>query len=281
MEEIIIYAIATVILVGSWVANLLRKQHEERQAQTRGGGDAGDPRTTRQRLDELAAKRREELRAQAQARRERDDTNIATRRSASRQPDTQPQNLTMAERAERERARAQYEERARRLREQQQKAAQRQSRQGPPQAARQAQQAQPSASTARGGGAAAQVEAARRRAQRDEAERQKAQIRARQEAAKRKADEEARRRARLRERRESATPVEQPPEAQRQRIQRRRDSSELFARHAGAYTKHTATRHPKFPFVTARTLREAVVMREILDRPRAARDPIEERERGY
>jgi len=109
LGDVLYIAIFLIVVFGGWVTSMIKQLAARRQAaeRARTSGPAS-------RLDELAAKRRAQLRQMAG----RDVAEGTT--SAS----SEPENMTMAERIARARAKAQYEKRATDLR--QQKTAQRQ-----------------------------------------------------------------------------------------------------------------------------------------------------------
>jgi hypothetical protein len=142
-EELVGAGVVLVIMVGSWIMNVFRKAAEQRRANQRRMGmdpDSGSaagtqtgPAKRTMSLDELAAQRRAELAQARQPRNQapapgsvpapgsiparggsRGDAN-ALGRAAGHQA-SEPTNLTMAQRIERARARAAYEQRATQLR---------------------------------------------------------------------------------------------------------------------------------------------------------------------
>ena len=104
--EIIWAAVVIVIMIGSWIANRLKGTEDQ---PTSGGAD--DAESGDVRVEELAARRREQLRRMAQRRQDEQSSPVD-------QAESQPQNLTLAERIERARARAQYDKRAKSMRQQ-------------------------------------------------------------------------------------------------------------------------------------------------------------------
>ena len=111
-DKIVVYSIGTIILVGSWIANLLKKQAEQRKAdeiQLRRTSESSPPSEAAGSTDRqtLAEHRREQLRQMTRQRAQPPDP--------GRAGPVEPANLTMAERISRARAKAQYERRAREL----------------------------------------------------------------------------------------------------------------------------------------------------------------------
>lgn len=121
LGDVLYIAIFLIVVFGGWVTSMIKQLAARRQAaeRARTSGPAS-------RLDELAAKRRAQLRQMAGR-----DVAAGTTSASS-----EPENMTMAERIARARAKAQYEKRAADLH--QQKTAQRQ-----PQASAQASPPQP------------------------------------------------------------------------------------------------------------------------------------------
>lgn len=121
LGDVLYIAIFLIVVFGGWVTSMIKQLAARRQAaeRARTSGPAS-------RLDELAAKRRAQLRQMAGR-----DVAAGTTSASS-----EPENMTMAERIARARAKAQYEKRASDLH--QQKTAQRQ-----PQASAQASPPQP------------------------------------------------------------------------------------------------------------------------------------------
>lgn len=130
-SDLIIAAIGTIIIVGSWIANALKNMKEEkaRQERRQQGGLKSETSTSasqqssgRQRLEELAAQRRREMQQQAEAQRSRYDprrggaAGSGTASGGGASGGREPSNLTMAERIARARAKAQYQQRSEDLR---------------------------------------------------------------------------------------------------------------------------------------------------------------------
>ncbi len=107
--DVIVGAIGVVIVVGSMIANWFKTQAEARKQQDTAEGKAGAPRD----LDELAARRRAELQAQARAQRQ---GTAGTQAPGVGGSPGEPGNLTMAERIERARAKEAYRQRAEQMR---------------------------------------------------------------------------------------------------------------------------------------------------------------------
>lgn len=104
-QEIITWSVVLVIMVGSWVAKQVKESQGRRSSEGQ-SGNAGETDAGReQRLQELAARRREQLRQMSQQR--------GTQPTG---PGEQPTNLTSAQHGERARARTLYERRAEALR---------------------------------------------------------------------------------------------------------------------------------------------------------------------
>lgn len=153
MQDLIVWGVVGVVFFGSWVANAMKKANEQREmrelerrikqntggrsAQADGPGETTTSGSSAMSAEELAARRRQQLQALAKKRGQGRGTQkkILTRSK----PGEEPQNLTMAQRIERAKAKAQYRERAARL------AQQKTQSQAQPQAARppQAQPAPP------------------------------------------------------------------------------------------------------------------------------------------
>ncbi|MEX1015654.1 MAG: hypothetical protein WDZ31_02825 [Phycisphaeraceae bacterium] len=269
-QDIIIYGIAAIILVGSWVANLLRKQAEERQERERiaGGGKAA----SKPSLDELAARRREELRELA---RQRGEVKAGP---VDRPGAGEPVNLSMAERIARARAKAQYEERAARMG-------------GGGRAAPSPAKPTPAPAPARTGPSSTtrdpsgmtEMERARQR----DLQRRQAEARKRQEA-ERRAHAEQQRRAQQREL-ERQRAHQQAEQRQRRAEQEARQRAQQSVGVGGPAVRPAAVQRPSaytikakrsggsIPFTT-RSLREAILLREVFDRPLAMRDPLQDRE---
>ncbi|MEE9211514.1 MAG: hypothetical protein V3U29_02560, partial [Phycisphaeraceae bacterium] len=101
--DAIIVSILLISVFGGWIASVLKKINEARNARDSSARPRTDQRepTTRRRLDTLAAPRRAQLKPPPVP------------------SQTEPINLSMAERLQRARAKAEYEQRAKALRAQQ------------------------------------------------------------------------------------------------------------------------------------------------------------------
>ena len=247
--NIIIFSLAGIIIVGGWVAKAIKNVSGS------GGGGGSTSTGTRQRLDELAARRREQLQQLARQRRG--------------QTGSEPTNLSMAERIQRARAKGDYEKRAQRLR---------------------SQQAEP----ARTGEMEARVAAereARASAQREaQVRQQRVEEHRRQELQRQAQLREQKRRAQLRQqqqqRRQRPTPTSHktlrklmPSELGKgarevdteQHSLTGSDESSRVHRHvpdAVMLVEHHAARRIQF---NARSLRQAIILKELLDPPVALR----------
>ena len=256
MQDVIIYAIATIILVGSWVVNILRKQAEDRREQEQtgtggagGAGGAGASTGSKASLDDMAARRREELRALARERGE------ARTGPANRPGAGEPVNMSMAERIARARAKAQYEQRAQRI--------------GAPASSSPGQSPPPARpepmSSPHSAGGMTEMERARQR----DLQRRQAEARKRQEAQRRaNAEQERRSRQRQQERQQAQQAAEQRRrEAEKASLERSRQRSVRSAcapDGAGAGAGAIA--------FNRQSLRDAVILREVFDRPLALRE---------
>lgn len=280
--EVVVYGIGTVILVGGWIANQLKQLREEqerrRRVATLEGGDAapsarrpGDAQPMPTQAD-LARRRREQLAA------------LSRRRAGASEPDgreaegADPVNLSPHEKTQRERAREAYERRARQLREQREEAAEEK------QAARDRYER----------------ELARRREQAERARRdrrlgQKARGEA-QSGGQRKPVTARATRTSSTSPTSSTQPTSVPPmqlsggqadarAAARREAARREEAKRSAAMAAARRARATvdAARSGAGPVVTAEaigrvdlaTLQRAMVLKEVLDRPVALRDPLE------
>jgi len=295
--DLVVGAIGVVIVVGSMIANWLKSQAEARQQQGKSSADESRPPRD---LDELAQRRRAELRQQAEARRRGGAAargsaggGIASGGSASG-GGGEPGNLTMAERIERARAKEAYRERAERLR-----------------GAGQSPGTSPTDRSAHAEGEAERAAAERRRRedldQQQRRERELAEARRRREQAEAQARAEAqqqRRRAqqgqggqggaRRQPRRPSASRAPQPPRraastvetadamasAQEQARAAQRAAHSAGRTSAGASAPVVTTaraglvrgRELGILLSNPGTLRQAVIFKEVFDRPLALRE---------
>ena len=240
-----------VIVIGSIVGSLISKHFKERKERAGDGASTIGGKSRQERLQELAARRREQL------------------RQLSEQRGTQPTNLTSSQRADRTQARSVYDRRAEALRR-----AQAQKAQSGPAMAVPVDQAQAQASAqatkraAEAEVAAHSEETARRRRaeqlkrqQRLDAisQRERAEQAARQEArSKRDADLGAGARGTARSRTDSGAVSRRVTDA---------DSS-AYSTERGAESRFKAA-------LKGSSLRDAILFKEILDQPRAMR-PLED-----
>ncbi len=245
--DLIGYLVVALVILGPWIAGLLKKaadadkKNKARLEERQQGGGA-----SQKRLDDLAARRRAELRAQAQARQQG---------AAAPSGGVDPSNLTMAERIARARAKAQYENRQTQIQQETPPGREAES------AARQRAEAEA---------------AARRRAEQEAQARQQEQRRAAErQDAQRRAERSARQKAEA---------------ARRQRVERSRRARES-QRVQAAVTPRPAARsakpqaivlEPMTPIDEAgglvfdrQSLRQAIILKEVLDRPVALRDPTQ------
>ena len=232
-----------VIFVGGWVIKLLNKMSEESQGKERKGSASGST-PSEQDYEALAEHRRQQLQAQARQRRDHPPT------QASTQPPAQDlAAMSMAERIElarqrqsRPAPRAEVQQRAEAMLRAQQQAAQEQAEQ------------------------ARRAEIARRQAQQQQAQRQR--------AAPQQAQQAPRRRDKL-----SGIPQreEHLHQASRQRVlsgKRGRGAKPALAREADTGPRRRR-RKPLLDLsrLNRRSLKQAVVLKEILDQPLALRNP--------
>ncbi len=232
--EIITWGVFAVVMVGSWVLKGIKHQNEKRNSQQmsiRRSAEMPQMQTRAVSSEELAAKRRRQLQELAQRRR-------AAKSGVGPQPTAkkEPSNLTMGQRAERAKAQAQYRARAEALKQKQAQEAALAQRKA------KAQQAQ-----------AQRQQQARAQSQRS---RQIQQQRAKAAAA-------AQRRAALPSKQRSHKDAKRIEAEHRQGVVHRHvpDST------ANAYAEKTA----RAPGKRMRSLREAVVFKEIIDPPLALR----------
>ena len=105
MSDLIVYSIGLVIVVGGWVAGQLKRMREKPSAAPKPSEEApSQPSLGPQRLEDLAAKRRMELQKMVQQRR--------AQRGARPAAEARPENLKLGQLEQREQARLQYQSRA-------------------------------------------------------------------------------------------------------------------------------------------------------------------------
>ena len=224
-ETLIVWGIIAIIAIGSFVANLLKKQQEERAERDRLATGRNQP-TKLTDLDRAAAARREQL------------------RQTARQRTGEPENLTMAERVERARAKAQYQQRAADLAQRRRDIAE------------------------------AQREVAAHRQQ--ELDRQRlAQQQARERTRRQEMLQQQQQRAR-----EAARQQERQRQGQRnkQQAQRREPKTEQPFRRELQWARPHEQAAPRKAIVSladlrGRSLLKAIALKELLDQPVAMRDP--------
>ncbi len=233
-------------VIGSWIGNIKKQSQKQRRIDE---GPAADE------LEAMAARRREELRRQAQQR---------SRLSGS----DEPGNLTMAERIARARAKAQYEERARSI-----------SDRSPEQAPNEAQRralAEHQAELERRRQAARARQQARLRAQQQAQRqaRQQAQLRAQQQQVRQRAQAHAQAVARARQRGvliHEHAPAPKPTESQTRRLVPEKPTPVQSLRPTRVTGKDSSQRLINSADLTPRELRRAIVLNEVLGKPLALR----------
>lgn len=269
--ELIGLAIALILMVGSGVVNWVRKQREETEARRRQqeGREQRELRTQLPRSEvapgagDAVRARREQLRQLALQRQQQGGVPPV----AAPAP-VEPTNLSMAERIARARAKEQYARRAEALRKQQ------------------AGGGRPAAPASRGGQSAAEreraiaMERARREARaRAEAEMAQAQRQRQLQQQAQHAQQEARRRAAAAARKSGAGPQPGTGVQREQRLRRLVSlpgvAGAAAERAAGVSSARSAVRAPMgVSFgLDHRSIRQAIVFKEILDRPLALRGP--------
>lgn len=129
MQDLIVWGVVGVVLFGSWIANALKKVNEQREmreieqniqqhtpgrkVQAGGRNEPLAPRSRAKSAEELAAERRRQL--QELARRRGGGKKAPQKILTRTKPGDAPENLTMAQRIERAKAKAKYRERAAQL----------------------------------------------------------------------------------------------------------------------------------------------------------------------
>jgi len=234
LSDVVFYGMIAVFVVGPWIAKTLKKISESQTPSSRSLGDRtfADSTPHKPNANELAAMRREKLQELARKRR----STIANPAAPASQ--TEPTNLTMAQRVERARAKAQYKKRAQALQQQRQ-------------ASQQPQSAQTTAPQR-----AQQLKLARKQAL-------------------------AQQRAQALQRQQQPTAAKPPPSSK----PRLAESKPRFTSLQAEHDQDTVHRHvPDAPVPAkkkethhlqrfgASSLRQAIVLKEILDRPIALRD---------
>ena len=269
-EKIVTAAVFVVIVFGSAIANLIKKwleTKEQNKRQTQGGEHQSGSR-----LDDLAARRREQLQAAA---RQRQQPSAQTRQA--RPGGTDPANLSMAERIARARAQAQYNKRSQKL--QQGTSPQAASSRAQDTAAQQMRQQQAAQQQARRAQEAAQQQA---RAQQQQARQQ--QARAQQQARQRAAPQPPQRQAApVPQRRRSRTSTPTLRQTRRMRISTTKHKpidagKSVVHRHVpeaspGAIAPHLLLAGERLDakMLAPHALRQAILLKEILDKPLALR----------
>ncbi len=252
MTEVIWAAIVTIIFIGSWIANKIKDAGSQTVTDS-----TDDDESNNIRLEELATRRRSQLQRRAEG-----GQGAASRPGQPASAD--PKNLTLAERIERARARAQYAQRAKSLRREVR----------PEEGGQQPGEVRP--------------QPARSRPQTD-------QIRPQQPATRKQAPAAPPRRpaapprvpdrvppTRRRARAVPEQPIDLPRSqalgaAQSKREALRLDESTLTSGLAkkASDTRKTSVRHRSGPRGWRGSLQQAIVMKEILDRPLALREPAD------
>jgi hypothetical protein len=243
LSDVVFYGMIAVFVVGPWIAKTIKKISQPQTpppSRSPGNRTFTDSTPNKPNANELAAMRREKLQELARKRR----STIANRSTTPSQ--TEPTNLTMAQRVERARAKAQYQKRAQALQQQQQRQTLQQQQSSTPTTARQRAQ---------------QKKLARKQA----LAQQRAQGLQQQQHA---AAQQQRSAARV----QPAAPRPAKPKPRLTPLQAQHDQG-IVHRHvpnAPAPEQKKATNHLKR--FGASSLRQAVVLKEILDRPIALRD---------
>lgn len=266
-EDIIAAGVAVVIIAGSWLVNAIKGWRQ------RSGGKGGleperapeiaespTPSGQSTPAEDLAARRREQLRELARQRAQAGGQ-AAQRPAAAGSAAQEPTNLTMAERIARARAKQQYAERSRQL---QQPPTESQRREQPDVVRREAERRQ------------RQMQAEQRRAEQLRARTNEANQR--REAARRAAEQQ--RAIQRRPERPSQFPTPRPSETRRPS-----QVSEAPAPQVARLGNLTAAPPVDVPaagvrrgglVLNARSLRDAVILSEILGKPVSMRDPASE-----
>ena len=265
--NLIIILIFILSAAGPAIAKALKWLQEQRakenawRDQMSGSSDLED--IAAQRRQELQQKRQRQIQVQQrQARPQRDfSAEVAGQAPVELQQPAQPGNMTMAERIARAKAKAEYQKRSRQLREQQ-------SRESPQRMDPQAQAEQQARAQAEREAEAAQ-RAARHRQQQQQARQQSVQRQRRLQ------QQQQRQAAALAKQRAQAEAAEQHQREKTLREQGQARRQRVAAEQAAAAIRendvvgNTQIRQRLF---NRRSLREAIVLREILDRPVSLRD---------
>ncbi len=266
--DLIGLAIAAVLMVGSGVANWLKQQREKSEAERRVREQREQvqlrtqlPREAPATLDDAASQRREQLR-QLALQRQRQQAAGGGSMNAPMPAGAEPTNLTMAERIARARAKEQYAQRAEALRRQREASA---SQAEDPRASQRV-AAERARQEAR---ARAQLEAERAREERARRAREQAQ-RAEQEKRRQRREPATRGPARPRERAAAAAPVA-----------RKSLVGTIAAGSAAAHATPLAHAVQVGSVGGGMTLdraalRQAIILKEVLDRPLALRGPVQQ-----
>lgn len=263
LEDLITLGIFLIFVVGGWIASALKKAEETRQARRaaeRQSEGAAPLRRTgeRTRLDEVVERRRrqlEEIAARRRGRTRPEGDGVAARSGAAG-PTMEPGNLTAAERAARERAKQQYQARAEMLR-RQREAAERE--------------------------AAQRIEREQRQRERAaELARQAEEVKRQRELARQQRARQGQRSTRPISRRGNVATVRPAGASTEGGISGTRAPVEAAAISAPggttAKSAHAATKPIRLAGMRLgrQALRQALVMKEILDPPVALRDPYQE-----
>ena len=263
--DVAVYGIGAIFVVGSWIVNILQKQAKARKAQERRlsmrSGASTETQLDADDIDSIAAKRRAQLREMARQRMQQGG-------KISASTSTEPGNMTMAERVARARAKARYEERAKAL-------------------------------------AQSRESSGRRDTQADTDSRKQYQAELQRRKASAKAREQAQRQADIQQEREEAMQRAQSERKRQQRLAQqaaaaRRDREEALQRareERGSRRSHknpaghvhqlfadapmTTTRkrrsHALRRTLSGKSLKAAIMVKEVLDAPVALRTPVDEK----
>lgn len=246
LDDLVMYGVLALIVIGSWIANAAKKYSQEQEERKR--------QLQRMLRD---AKQEDQADLDALTQRQRQDLQTITQQRmeiSAQQPSSEPTNLTMAQRIARARAKAQYEQRARQLRQAQQQQQRPQAISGlqtpPPDLQAQARMR-------------AQAQAAQRARQQQELALRRALLQAQQEAQRRA--QEQRRQQMLRQ------------QAQQQALARRRQQEQLGLERVAPPMSLVQPAKPKRSTlrigpITPQSLAQAVILKEILDPPLALRE---------
>lgn len=272
-DTVIWIGIAVVVTAGSAIGNWMKQRAEREQAQkaadrrrhAAGSTGSGD-------LDDVASRRREQLRQMSQQRQTQGNAGRAGATSGGTSGGGEPTNLTMAERIARARAKAQYEQRAEGLRDR-----------GRSESARTARPAEESPAAATSRREQAELEARRRQqvAQRDASE-----ARAREQ------QRRAAQQAQQRQRQQAAQRQQQLAQQQAATLRRQRElQSMAVAEDHGPIDAGESVVHRHVPDAEALPVpeliqaesvslskmnraswRRAIILKEVIDRPVALRE---------